>query len=89
MAMIRPAAKLIIPKMSVNDCDYCGNQEPKLPFMPDLLSKQEQYPDTKKDVRTCLVVMPLVAMPKCIGSNNEGDEDHKIFKRLIINDVGS
>jgi hypothetical protein len=33
--------------------------------------------------------MPLVAMPKRIGSNNEGDEDHKIFKRLIINDVGS
>lgn len=89
MAMIRPAAKLIIPKMSVNNGDYCGNEEPKLPFMPDLFSEQKQNTDTKKDVRTCQVVMPLVTMPERIGSNNKGNEDHKIFKRLIINNIGS
>lgn len=89
MAMICFPAQLVISEMGIyNGCNR-RNQKPDLCIMPYLFAKQKQYSKSKKQIRPGFMVMFFVTMPQGISTNYEGDANHYIFKRLIINDVCS
>jgi hypothetical protein len=73
--------------MSRNNQDYCNRQEPKLVRMPQLLGKQQQDSKTKNNEGSKSMVMLSVTMPERVGSDNQGEKNHKVFKSHVINEV--
>jgi hypothetical protein len=87
MTVIGFAAELIVPVMRVHNQGNGRNQEPDLVLMPELLAKEKEDAESEKDIGTEFMVMPPVPMPESIGPDQQGDEDHQVFKALIINDI--
>lgn len=62
-------------------------QDPKLVFVPDLLGNQSTHANGKDDDRNGAVMVFFIAMSQRVYAYGKGQEDHKIFKRLIFNNV--
>jgi hypothetical protein len=75
--------------MGINDGDHCRNQEPELPFMPELFGQEQQNSDSEEDIRAGFMMMSFVSVPERICSDNKSEEYHKILKSFIINDISS
>ena len=87
MHMARYPAEPEIEKMSGNDGRYGRKQQQEVRPVPDLLAQQEQHARRKKHQRQQAVVVFSIALVQGASAYHKGQQDHKIFKRLIFNDI--
>lgn len=89
MAVIGFAAELVISKMGIDDGGNGGHQEPELQRMPALFGQQQQDAGAENQHRPDFMVMQAIAMHQGICPDDSRQQDHKVFKRNIFDDVNA
>ena len=85
--MVVYTAETVVQQVRGNDEDHGKRQDPELVVMPYLFGNQQDNACSEQRPGQHAVVVLPVAMPEGIGSDGKGQEDHEIFKRLVLDDI--
>ena len=87
MSMLMHLAGTVIQQMPGNDCRNSKWQNPVLVIMPVLFGQEQKNTDREQSNGKPAMMMFPETMPQGIDPNAKGQEDHEVFKRMIINDI--
>lgn len=87
MRMVMNAAAAVVDYMGYHDEAYGYRQEPKLVLVPYLFQHQEQNAAQEYEEGKKAMMVLSVSMVHRPGADGESQEDHKILKCQVFNDI--
>jgi hypothetical protein len=87
MSVVMNPATAVVDNMGHHNERHCYRQKPQLVLVPDLFEQQKNDAGQENKKRHQAMMMFAVSMPHGPGSDGKGQEDHEVFKCLIINDI--
>jgi hypothetical protein len=87
VSVVVHAARFVIDQMSADDGSKGQQKQPVLMLMPDLFGNKERYSKKKNRDRSEAVVVLSEAVPQRVHADRERQQDHEVFKFLVVDDI--